>query len=339
MQIDWLACAHDALRQFPVSPNRVSLISRAENVSFYVEDGKNERFVLRIHRPEYHTLSELISEQVWTEALLSEGIDVPIVVRTSNGERYSQILVNGGERNVGLLRWVNGKSLREQSGESQNAENLLRTYKDVGRLLAILHDQASTWMPPPDFERHSFDEHGLMGEQPFWGRFWEASDLTREQLDHLLEMRHEIFSLLAQLPKEQDVYSLIHADLHTGNLISNGDSLHIIDFDDAGFGWHAYDFAVALSGVQESEQREPLLDALFDGYEEKRYLQNWVKALVPLFNVIRHLVHIGWIDARPDLSIDPTYKHRPYEQAVRIFDDVITDTKEIIAAMPADASK
>lgn len=337
MNIDWLACAHDALQEFPVSPKRVSLISRAENVSFYVEDKKNERFVLRIHRPEYHTLSELVSEQVWTEALLAEGIDVPIVVKTESGKRYNQILVNGGERHVGLLRWVDGKSLREKSGESENAENLARIYRDVGRLLSTLHEQAASWTPPPDFERHSFDEHGLMGEKPFWGRFWEASDLTRMQLNRLLEMRNQIFSLLAQLPKKPDVYSLIHADLHTGNLISHDGSLHIIDFDDAGFGWHSYDFAVALSGVQESKQRETLLNALFDGYEEKRCLKNWVKELVPLFNVIRQLVHIGWIDARPDLSKDPAYKRVPYQQAAALFDDVIVHSKKIIAAIPEDS--
>ncbi|MCY4129421.1 MAG: phosphotransferase [Gammaproteobacteria bacterium] len=339
MQIDWLACAHEALGHFPVSPKRVSLVSRAENVSFYVESKKNERFVLRIHRPEYHTLSELISEQVWTEALLSEGIDVPIVVRTADGKRYAQIVVNGGERNAGLLRWVNGKSLREQSGESQNPEKLIRVYKDVGSLLAILHEQASIWMPPPDFERHAFDEHGLMGERPFWGRFWEAGDLTRKQLDHLLDMRHQIFALLTQLPKDPDVYSLIHADLHTGNLISHGDSLHIIDFDDAGFGWHTYDFAVALSGVQETKLREPLLKSLFEGYEAKRCLKLWVKNLVPLFSVIRHLVHIGWIDARPDLSKDPAYKRVPYRQAAELFDDTIADAKKIIATIPSASNR
>ena len=334
VQIDWLACAHEALRRFPVSPKHVRLISRAENVSFFVEDYKNERFVLRIHRPEYHTLSELISEQVWTEALHAEGIDVPIVVRTTDDERYSQVLVDGRPRNVGMLQWVDGKSLRELSGDSRNVENLTRVYKDVGRLLATLHAQATCWNPPAGFGRHSFDENGLMGERPFWGRFWEANDLTTKQLDHLLTMRNEIYALLARLPKDRTSYSLIHADLHTGNLISHGDSLHIIDFDDAGFGWHCYDFAVALSEVQEPELRNPLMKALFEGYEEKRQLTNWIKSLVPLFNVIRHLVHIGWIDARPDLSKDPAYKRIPYEQAAHQFDGVIAEAKSVIATIP-----
>lgn len=295
--------------------------------------------MLRIHRPEYHTLAELVSEQIWTEALLSEGIDVPIVIRTVDNERYTQIHVRGEPRNVGLLHWVDGKSLRELTRDSRSATDLVGVYRDVGRLLAVLHAQASRWNPPANFIRHSFDENGLMGEQPFWGRFWEASDLTPVQLDHLLAMRNQIFTLLTKLPKDRDVYSLIHADLHTGNLISHGNSLHIIDFDDAGFGWHCYDFAVALSEVQEPERREPLLNALFEGYEEKRHVANWVKELVPLFNVIRHLVHIGWIDARPDLSRDPAYKRTPYEQAAAQFDAVITDAEKTIAGIYRESNK
>ena len=334
MQIDWLASAHEALQHFPVLPKQVRLVSRAENVSFYVEGERNTRFVLRIHRPEYHTLSELISEQVWTEALLAEGIDVPIVVRTKEGERYTQVCVGDRLRNVGLLKWVDGKSLRELSGEGHDSESLVQIYEDVGRLLAVLHEQASDWTQPPEFERHSFDENGLMGEQPFWGRFWEASDLTPMQLSHLQDMRDQIYGLLAQLPKDREVFSLIHADLHTGNLISHGNSLHIIDFDDAGFGWHTYDFAVALSEVHDPEARGPLLNALFKGYEGRRQLKDWVKELVPLFNLIRHLVHIGWIDARPDLSRDPVYKRRPYHQAASLFDGVITDAKKVISRIP-----
>ena len=339
MHIDWLTCAYEALQHFPVSPTDVRLVSRAENVSFFVEGENRKRFVLRIHRPEYHTLSELISEQLWTESLLSAGIDVPIVERTSRGERYTQILVNGGSRNVGLLKWVDGKSLRELSGASDDFDNRMRIYKDVGRLLAILHEQASSWTHPPDFVRHSFDEHGLMGERPFWGRFWEARDLTQKQLAHLLTMRNQIYDLLTHLPKSRNVYSLIHADLHTGNLISHGNSLHIIDFDDAGFGWHAYDFAVALSETQEPESRELLLQALFEGYEEKRNLAPWVKELVPLFNVIRKLVHIGWIDARQDLTTDPSYKQAAYQQAAALFDNVIADAKKIIAGIPRDSMR
>ena len=42
-------------------------------------------------------------------------------------------------------------------------------------------------------------------------------------------------------------YSVIHADMHPGNIVVDGDRLTVIDFDDAGFGWHQYDIATALT--------------------------------------------------------------------------------------------
>ena len=48
-----------------------------------------------------------------------------------------------------------------------------------------------------------------------------------------------------RLERQPAVYSMIHADMHPGNVLVDGDRLTVIDFDDAAWGWHAYDIAVA----------------------------------------------------------------------------------------------
>ena len=58
---------------------------------------------------------------------------------------------------------------------------------------------------------------------------------------------------------------MIHADLHPGNVVISGDRLHVIDFDDAGFGWHAYDLAVALKDYQNDPQFDAYQTALIQG--------------------------------------------------------------------------
>lgn len=330
---NWLNYAKEALRHFPVSPTKLDFISHAENVSFYIETKQDDRYVLRIHRPEYHTLDELVSEQLWTESLLESGVDVPIPLRTLNGSRYAQIAVEGGVRNVGLLRWVDGETLRAQSSSAKDLGTLERNFQAIGHLLAVLHEQAANWKPPQEFTRHAFDENGLMGEQPFWGRFWEANGFSSDEQSRLLSMRHALQELLRKLPKHPSVYSLIHADLHTGNLIANDDRLHIIDFDDAGFGWHCYDFAVALGEVQGSEHWLPVSDALFTAYAKVRHLETWVKDLVPLFQVIRNLVSIGWIDARPELGRDFSYARYNYETALRHYERSVALAIETIKQM------
>ena len=63
----------------------------------------------------------------------------------------------------------------------------------------------------------------------------------------LLATRAQIRRALDRYGRDPATFSLIHADLHHANLLVNDRDLSIIDFDDAGFGWHQYDIAVALS--------------------------------------------------------------------------------------------
>lgn len=329
--VNWEQLAQEGLAHFPVDAERVELISKAENISFFVQGRNSDRYVLRIHRPEYHTLDELISEQLWTNALLKDGLDVPIPVKSSAGDRYVQVVVSGGIRNVGLLEWVDGKPIRDGLTPETWARDHERVYEAIGDLLAKLHAQASVWRAPPEFTRHAFDADGLMGEQPFWGRFWEAAQFNQDERTQLTAMRDELYAVLAKLPKTSETFSLIHADLHLGNLIANDDSFHIIDFDDAGFGWHAYDFAVALSSAPVGEIRESAARAMFRGYARQRRLQPWVPELLPMFGVIRMLASIGWMEARPDLGIHADVQRDLFRRAANEFESVIEGANQTIA--------
>ena len=85
-------------------------------------------------------------------------------------------------------------------------------------------------------------------------------------------------------------------------MIVNGERLHVIDFDDTGFGWHAYDFAVALYHHQDDADYPAIRDALIEGYRQVRPVADDTVAMIPLFLLIRSLASIGWTAARPELS-------------------------------------
>ena len=72
----------------------------------------------------------------------------------------------------------------------------------------------------------------------------------------------------------------------------------MIDFDDAGFGWHAYDFAVALHGHEAGVLPRVVRRALIEGYRQVRPVSDETVALIPLFLLIRTLASIGWTAAR-----------------------------------------
>src|SRR6185436_3239799 len=81
----FLAPAWQALVQFPIKSVDVSLLARAENITFKVADDGGTLYTLRLHRPAYHTLEELQSERLWTKALLQAGIHVPEPITTCDG--------------------------------------------------------------------------------------------------------------------------------------------------------------------------------------------------------------------------------------------------------------
>ena len=101
-------------------------------------------------------------------------------------------------------------------------------------------------------------------------------------------------------------FGMIHSDLHLGNLMADGDSLTMIDFDDAGFGWFAHELAVALHPVLEEPWEDDARSALIDGYRTVHPLSAADEASIDTFVTMRSLMIIGWLDARREL---PAFEH------------------------------
>lgn len=296
-----LRAARAALDAWPLDVAHVERVSVSENIAFRVRDRTGASYVLRLHRPWYHSHAELISEQVWTAALVDAGVDVPVVVKTADGGGYVQVDIGHERRYAGLLEWVEGETLAHRIGTGAETD-VAGCFARLGAIMAQLHRQATGWRVPRGFARHAFDAEGLVGERPFWGRFWESPHLDAGERRRLAEMRHRIRAILRRYRADAENYSLIHADLHPANVICNGPRLHVIDFDDAGFGWHAYDFAVALYHYQETDEYAAIRDALIAGYRRVRPVADDTVAMIPLFLLIRSLASIGWTAARPELD-------------------------------------
>ncbi|MBX3706769.1 MAG: phosphotransferase [Pseudomonadales bacterium] len=298
----------DALAAFPVPVSVVELINVSENVTWRVTDTNGSRFVLRLHRPGYHSLEELIAERAWIRGLDAAGIRVPRAVLTTTGAEYATVYVaaTGEHRHAGLARWaegeVLGRLLDPDAGTAADRARVEDWFVQLGELIAALHNQASSWPVPEGFRRHSLDAEGLMGREPFWGRFWEYPALTETQGALLARVRGRLHAWLDALPRTPETWSLIHADLHAYNLLVHEQALAVIDFDDTGFGWHQYDLAVALRHYQGEPSFGYLRDALLRGYRRRRPLTDAVAAQIPTFILVRRLASVGWLMQRPELG-------------------------------------
>lgn len=302
---DLFAIAEQSLPSWGLKPDSMELVSRSENTVFRLDMPDRQRYALRIHRPGYHTLPELESELLWTQALNEAGIRVPVGMRTLDGPGYATIPTPDGKssRAVGLVNWLEGELLSSVIEAEQDESTIVGHFRQIGRVLAAMNNQASEWTPPAGFTRHAFDVPGYVGESPFWGRFWDIPPLTAAQRELLAGARETIRQTLTEYGKDRGTYSMIHADLHAHNiLIDPSGELQAFDFDDAGFGWHQYDLAVVLFGLDELAYFDAITDALVAGYRSIRPFSDEALSLLPLFLLIRRLVLMSWQWDRPELG-------------------------------------
>lgn len=294
------------LPEWSLENAQLTHVKSCENDTFRVEK-QGQAYVLRIHRSWYHTRGELESELAWTNALRASGIDVPEPLLTNSGEYFVTRHLPGADemRNIGVLKWVEGDILADVVGrDSSDLETVCGYFERLGAITASMHSQATAWYIPDTFTRHSFDVEGFVGKRPFWGRFWELPQLKPEQSKLMLKARDFIATTLTSYGKPKEIYSMIHGDMHMQNLIVGEQGLHVIDFDDAGFGWHQYDLATALHAYSGHKWYSEIASALLKGYRNHRDLDAEAEASLPMFLLIRTLVHLSWTHQRPELGLE-----------------------------------
>ena len=300
--------ARTALQQFGIGSARLQLIGISENVTFRADDDlTGQSYVLRLHRPGYHTAAELDSERMWLAALRGSGISVPTPVCAPDGRYFVPVSTGDGEiREAGLNVWAEGKIvgvlLTQPGGAHDPFPEIADQFGALGTLMASMHNQATSWTPPPSFRRHRFDVDGLLGEAPFWGRFWDHPELETAQRSLLMAARDRCRDILLAYGEPAHTFSMIHADLHGSNVLANDGSLAVIDFDDAGFGWHQYDIAVAMFHSRGAPDFADAAAAFLTGYRAARSISDNDVALVPLFELIRGMALIGWKAQRPEVE-------------------------------------
>ena len=305
----FLEAAWSTAPAFGLDPTDITLLSHTENVVYRVDVASGDRRVLRLHRPGYNTLAELNSEVTWVKSLAEAGVPVPTALPTDEGEHYVNVTVGDETRYVGVVDWVNGQPLGRATGVDEATRvEVVDHYERIGELAAIIHAHHDQWVQPQQFTRRAWDTSGLVGEAPLWGRFWEISSLTDHARSLFTECRDALRSDLASLPMDRAHYGLIHADMHLGNLMADGQDLTVIDFDDAGYGWFVHELAVALQPVLNEPFYADARAALLAGYRKNRQLSPSQETHLDIFVTMRCLMLVGWLDSRPEV---PDYAEFP----------------------------
>ena len=118
-----------------------------------------------------------------------------------------------------------------------------------------------------------------------------------------------ISGALADYGATPDRFGLVHADLRLANLLVDGDTTYVIDFDDCGFGWYLYDAATALTFLEDRDEAPSWLQAWVSGYERRTSLSAEDRAVLPSLLMLRRMLVLAWLGSHAETELAREESH------------------------------
>lgn len=269
---------------------RARLINLSENATYLVE-APGYRAILRIHREGYHTENAIESELDWAGALNDDGgIVTPQVYRGKDGRRIQSGIVPGlaKPRFMVLFQFVAGV-------EPDVDQDPAGHFEELGTIAAKTHLHSIGWQLPQGFERLVWDTEAVFGPDPTWGDWRHGPGVMGEIKSVLEHVESTVKFRLNDFGKSEERFGLIHADMRLANLLSDRTGTRLIDFDDCGMGWFLYDFAAAISFIEDHPKVPVMKSAWVKGYRKLRRLSDREVNEIETFVMLRRMALLAWI--------------------------------------------
>lgn len=271
-----------AARLWGYDATDLRLISQVEN--FIYECGTAPAsFILRITHEQHRSAQLVHAELEWMAYLASRGVSVAPPIRSSSGTLVETVFTDAAAFHVSAFALVPGREIAP-ADPAWNAELFARWGALVGRM----HRVTNGFVPQSGARRPQWHTDDTIVVAP---SLLPDGDPARRELDRLMAWMHT-------LPKPAQQFGLIHADVHSGNFLVDGDALHLFDFDDCCYHWFMYDIAVVIwhsiprrAGRDERTQRaNALLRPFLAGYAAEYPLDPAWVALIPEFLRLRDVL-------------------------------------------------
>jgi Ser/Thr protein kinase RdoA (MazF antagonist) len=257
-------------------------IFHGENTTFRAT-GAAGSVLVRAHRAGYNTPEQTRSELAWVEAVHRDTGLASRPLTTREGSFIAQLKVPSVPMShVSVLEWQEGKVLGTHFGDE--------TVREMGEIVARLHEHAVQWRRPTWFSRPKFG----FGEE-----FTDANPswllLPERHRRFVAEFKDDAARAFKALVGRGET-GLLHSDLHGRNMLRTPRGLRVIDFDDCGFRPWVQDIAVACAFW---DRRQPeRLAALLQGYHRVRDLPSRHLDGLPLFVAARLAGVALWVTGR-----------------------------------------
>jgi Ser/Thr protein kinase RdoA (MazF antagonist) len=280
--------AHAALVVYSIGDARIRLLKYEDNAVYRVSTPGDGRRVLRITVSARDQRPALLSEMGWLIALRRDtNLLVPEPHPAPDGSLVQALQVDDKiTAYCCLLDWIPGRELFRVISRQRLTH--------AGAMTARLHLHTQVWKPPSDFVRPRWDLDWLLGPGSVLTTSPAPVVFDARTRDVITEASHRIREEVAPLGQSAETFGLLHADLNPGNVIAEGSTLGIIDFDDCGWGYYLYDVAVMLCAlrhrVADPSRYSQLGAAYLAGYSNVHGVLDCYLSLLPTFMAFRELV-------------------------------------------------
>ncbi len=285
----------------------IAFIGQSQNTTFRVEALSGDKFLLRVHMGlddgeaksnQWQEQRSIKSELLWLQALAQETpLRVQRPVANRDGEWVTELPSDHSEHplHCTLLHWVEGERIESEPTERQ--------VRQLSKMMADLHDQASQWTLPSDFFRPQHDAEQLEQCVLQLHSLVSANAVSTSDYEVLQQAAKKASFMYSEFERNQSNWSLIHADLHEANYIFLDGKISPIDFGRCGFGFHLYDIALSL-GYLNSNMRSHFVEA----YLESRNLPSNYERALEAFFVSAVIENFAFLSVNPEehewLSLD-----------------------------------
>lgn len=287
----WMASVEHLLAQTGWQDAQIRLLGHTHNTVFELIRGEDERFVLRLHRPQQMSPARLASEQDWLRAV-STGtrLRVPQPMPFGDGAWIASAPFNDETVMALLFRYLPGDSVLPADFTEAHA-------RQVGHFLAEMHQFSARFTPPQSFDRPRLDWEGLFGENSPYHPGAGAAIFTPDQREIFAAVAECVRLAMAELGEDRGEFGMIHADLLCKNLLFRAGEAAAIDFEYCGWGYYLYDLAPLLWQLRSESAFPALRKALWAEYTAIRPLSARHHELLEVFLAARHLASCRWIAA------------------------------------------
>ena len=295
---DLLEIARCASSVFGFGPKaRFSRFPLTENATFAIREEGLSDTVLRIYRGQGRPRIEIESEITWQRALGEEiGSMISPVLVGQDGS----MLVEVEQFQDGTVFFCVAYPLI--SGQEPREDELQRWFPELGTITALLHRQARTWDRPAWFTRPTWNVDTTLGDHPHWGH-WSASVDDPEEREMYQRISDVVATRLHRFGTDASRFGLVHADLRLANVLVEGESIAVLDFDDCGFSWYLYDLACALTFNEARADAGELIAAWVAAYREVESLSSADEHEIPTFIMLRRLLMSAYVGLRSDIDL------------------------------------